>query len=244
MEKKPRPYGNGSLYKTSDNRWVVKVSLGSGPDGKPITKRFSARTKAEAEQKLRSFKNEQRKHDMLSPIQFSVQDYFEYWLKTYQFQKLKPLSYDCLEGSIQNHLFPRLGKMNFGSVSRDDIQQLINDLYRQETGQNIGRCLPFRRTDPVHHLCILMQVPRHDSHRRQHQNDKHQYAYQQHKQSILLHILQSVHVRCISVIIHTPCPAFHTCCCGVIQEFTCFSVVQNDAVGKGHSVLGRIGDAA
>ena len=68
MEKKPRPYGNGSLYKTSDNRWVVKVSLGSGPDGKPITKRFSARTKAEAEQKLRSFKNEQRKHDMLSPF--------------------------------------------------------------------------------------------------------------------------------------------------------------------------------
>lgn len=61
MEKKPRPYGNGSLYKTSDNRWGVKVSLGSGPDGKPITKRFSARTKAEAEQKLRAFKNEQRK---------------------------------------------------------------------------------------------------------------------------------------------------------------------------------------
>lgn len=132
MEKKPRSYGNGSLYKTSDNRWVVKVSLGSGPDGKPITKRFSARTKAEAEQKLRSFRNDQRKSETASPIHFSVQDYSDYWLKTYQFQKLKPLSFNCLEGAVQNHIFPRLGKMNFGSVSRDDIQQLINDLYHKE----------------------------------------------------------------------------------------------------------------
>ena len=107
MEKKPRSYGNGSIYKTSDQRWVVKVSLGSGPDGKPLTKRFSARTKAEAERKLRAFKNEQQRQETSSPVHFTVQDYFEYWLKTYQFQKLKPLSYDCLEGSVQN-LFQRL----------------------------------------------------------------------------------------------------------------------------------------
>ena len=132
MEKKPRSYGNGSIYKTSYHRWGVKVSLGSSPDGKALTKRFSARTKAEAEQKLRAFKNEQKRQDTPSPVHYTVQDYFEYWLKTYQFQKLKPLSYDCLEGSVQNHIYTRLGKMNFGSVSRDDIQQLINDLYHKQ----------------------------------------------------------------------------------------------------------------
>ena len=132
MEKKTRSYGNGSIYKTSDHRWVVKVSLGSGPDGKPLTKRFSARTKAEAERKLRAFKNEQQRQNAPSPVHYTVRDYFEYWLKTYQFQKLKPLSYDCLEGSVQNHIYPRLGKINFGSVSRDDIQQLINDLYHKQ----------------------------------------------------------------------------------------------------------------
>ena len=58
-----------------------------------------------------------------SPVHFTVLDHFEYWLKTYRFQKLKPLSYDCPEGSVQNPIFPRLGKMNFGSVSRDDSQR-------------------------------------------------------------------------------------------------------------------------
>ena len=93
MEKKPRSYGNGSIYKTSDHRWVVKVSLGSGSDGKPLTKRFGTRTKAEAEQKLRTFKNEQQRQETPSPIHFTVRDSFEHRLKAYQFQKLKLLSY-------------------------------------------------------------------------------------------------------------------------------------------------------
>ena len=130
--RSPKTHGVGSIFQESVNKWTAKITLGHSPDGKPIIKKFSAKTRKEVERKLRDFKKTQSSQKTLSPIHFTVQDYFEYWLKTYQFQKLKPLSFDCLEGAVQNHIFPRLGKMNFGIVSRDDIQQLINDLYHKE----------------------------------------------------------------------------------------------------------------
>jgi len=125
-------HGEGSVFQEGVNKWTAKITLGRSPDGKPLIKKFSAKTRKEVERKLRDFKKMQASQEAPSPVHFTVQDYFEYWLKTYQFQKLKPLSYDCLEGSIRHHIFPRLGKMNFGSVSRDDIQQLINDLYHKQ----------------------------------------------------------------------------------------------------------------
>jgi len=125
-------HGEGSVFQEGVNKWTAKIILGRSPDGKPLIKKFSAKTRKEVERKLRDFKKMQASQAAPSPVHFTVRDYFEYWLKTYQFQKLKPLSYDCLEGSVQNHIYPRLGKMNFGSVSRDDIQQLINDLYHKQ----------------------------------------------------------------------------------------------------------------
>ena len=100
LMRSPQAHGDGSIFQESVNKWTAKITLGHSPDGKPIIKKFSAKTRKEVERKLRDFKKTQSSQKTVSPVHFSVQDYFEYWLKTYQFQKLKPLSYDCLEGSV------------------------------------------------------------------------------------------------------------------------------------------------
>lgn len=84
--KKGHAYGTGTVYQTSEGRWIVKISLGSSPDGKPLTKRFSAKTKAEAEKKLRDFKKAQSQEAVPSSIHYTVAAYFDFWLKTYQSQ--------------------------------------------------------------------------------------------------------------------------------------------------------------
>ena len=47
--KKARFYGSGSVYQTAEKRWGVKVSLGALSDGTPLMKKFSVKTKEEAE---------------------------------------------------------------------------------------------------------------------------------------------------------------------------------------------------
>lgn len=130
--KKGHSYGEGTIYQTADGRWIAKIRLGHAPDGKPLIKRFSSRTKAEAEKKLRDFKKAQHKGIEKSFTPYSVTAYFDFWLKTYQFPKLKPLSFDRLESSVRNHILPFLGLKKFDQVSLDDVQQLINHLHQQK----------------------------------------------------------------------------------------------------------------
>lgn len=125
-------YGEGTVYQTAEGRWIAKIYLGAFPDGKPLTKRFSAKTKAEAEKKLREFMKAQNQQASPSAVHYTVAAYFDFWMKTYQYQKLKPLSYDRLESTVRNHVLPHLGKMKFDQVLRDDVQQLINHLYRKK----------------------------------------------------------------------------------------------------------------
>ncbi len=56
MIGKKKANGEGTVYQVSENKWKAKISLGTGPDGKPIIKQFSAKTEALVKKKLREFK--------------------------------------------------------------------------------------------------------------------------------------------------------------------------------------------
>ena len=102
--KSTRAYGDGTVYQESANKWTARITLGKKPDGKPLTKRFSAKTKAAAEKKLRDFKKVQRQETKPAIVHYTLAAYLDFWMRTYQYQKLKPLSYDRLESTICNHM--------------------------------------------------------------------------------------------------------------------------------------------
>ena len=56
-----KPNGEGSIIKVNDNKWIAKISLGTGADGKPIIKQFSGKTEAIVKKKLRDFKKSDKK---------------------------------------------------------------------------------------------------------------------------------------------------------------------------------------
>ncbi|MBE5780193.1 MAG: hypothetical protein E7331_12815 [Clostridiales bacterium] len=74
--KTEHTYGDGSVCQTANGRWIVKISLGSDPAGKPLTKRFSAKTKAAVEKKLRDFKKAQSQETKLSAVQYPLSAYY------------------------------------------------------------------------------------------------------------------------------------------------------------------------
>jgi len=126
-----RKNGEGSVFQVSENKWVAKISLGQGMDGKPIIKQFSGKSEAIVKRKLREFKKSADFVVKHMPAVDTVQSYFTMWLSEYQYNKLKPSSYDRLESTVNNHIIPNIGGMKLDKVTRDNIQALINKLYKK-----------------------------------------------------------------------------------------------------------------
>ena len=124
--------GEGSVFQVSENKWVAKISLGTRSDGKTSIKQFSGKTEAIVKKKLKDFKKSQDFAEKHMPSSDTVQAYFSMWLCEYQYNKLKPSSYDRLESTVVNHIFPHIGGLKVDKVTRDQIQALINRLYKRE----------------------------------------------------------------------------------------------------------------
>lgn len=130
MSGAKRHNGEGSVFQVSEDKWVAKISMGVKPDGKPNVKQFSGKSEAIVKKKLREFKKSADFAERRIPSNESVKAYFSTWLREYQFYKLKPLSYDRLESTVVNHIYPHIGGMKMEKVTRDQIQALINRLYQ------------------------------------------------------------------------------------------------------------------
>ncbi len=129
---KRKSNGEGSVFQVSPTKWVAKISLGTRPDGKPNIKQFSGKTEAVVKKKLRDFKKSVDFAEKHMPTKDTVQAYFSMWLNEYQFNKLKPASYDRLESTVVNYIYPHLGGIKMDKVTRDQIQALLNLLCKEK----------------------------------------------------------------------------------------------------------------
>ena len=93
---------------------------------------YTPRRQAVVKKKLKDFKRSTDFAEKHMPSNDTVQSYFSMWLHEYQYNKLKPLSYDRLESTVLNHIFPHMGGLKIDKVTRDNIQALINRLYKKE----------------------------------------------------------------------------------------------------------------
>ena len=132
MSRTRKQNGEGSVFQVSENKWVAKISMGTRPDGKPNIKQFSGKSEAIVKKKLKDFKKSADFAEKHMPSNDTVQAYFSMWLREYQYNKLKPLSYDRLESTVLNHIFPHIGGLKVDKVTRDQIQALINQLYKKQ----------------------------------------------------------------------------------------------------------------
>lgn len=127
-----RKNGEGSIFQVSENKWVAKISMGVGSDGKTVIKQFSGHTESIVKKKLKEFKKSNDFAEKRIPCHDTIKTYFSTWLRDYQYNKLKTSSYDRLESTIINHIFPHIGSLKIDKVTRDQVQALINLLYNKE----------------------------------------------------------------------------------------------------------------
>lgn len=109
-----------SIKERSDGRYEGRLtSYGN-------RKSFYGRTKAEVKKKAKEYllKVENGYRD---PKKIVLNDYIEYWLKTYKWNKIEPSSYSRLYRVYEHQIKNTIGRKMIGDITTKDIQKLIDD---------------------------------------------------------------------------------------------------------------------
>lgn len=128
--KKKRKAGEGSVYQLANGKWVGKLHIGFKANGKPHRKTFSGKTEAEVNKKIKDFNKEKEKFSSENAIKLSLNEFIKEWLYTTKFYELKESSFDRLESTINTHILPELGFIQIHNIEIEDIQNLINKLFK------------------------------------------------------------------------------------------------------------------
>ena len=127
--KRERGYGNGSVYfRASDQRWVGKYKVGLKIDGKPAFKVVYAKSEHECHKKLKRVIEEANRSEYVHVQSHSVREYMNTWLTEVKKLDLKPKSYDRLEQTLFNNVYPYIGNIQLQSISARDVQSMIKSL--------------------------------------------------------------------------------------------------------------------
>ena len=110
---KPKPTrqrrgrGEHSIYqRASDGRWIAEVRDGQKPSGKPNIKYLTAKTKTEAQAKLKKelLRIAQGRPDTGKPQ--TVKAYLESWLTNTVKPNKRTTTYESYEGLCRVHMYP------------------------------------------------------------------------------------------------------------------------------------------
>lgn len=127
-EKKRREKGDGSISQRKDGLWVGRYDAGKKPDGKRNIKVVYGKTDKECKKKLKDLKREIEKGEHYYIERSSVEAYMTDWLVNVKKNELKPKSYDRLEQTLNNNVFPYIGHIQLQAIETNDVQKMINDL--------------------------------------------------------------------------------------------------------------------
>lgn len=134
-QSKRRRKGEGSILRLDDGTYIAKMSMGKKPDGTRYVKKRRAKTKAEAEKKLREIKNEFERESKRTNLNFNeatVKDYLidflAYKKKTYE----SATSYRRLESSVETHIMPYFDYTVMEDLTDDKIIRRLEEMKEDE----------------------------------------------------------------------------------------------------------------
>jgi len=127
MAQTRRPKGTGSIYKRGD-KYYGRIRTGRyKSNGKPEMAYFSGKTKMEVQKQINQFNVETH----INPITTSFETYAKEWLVTYKLNTVKASTYDTLEKTFKNQIYPHIGMIRISEITTKDIQIMLNTLKKQ-----------------------------------------------------------------------------------------------------------------
>lgn len=112
----------GSIIQRGNNKWLIRVYLGSKPDGKPDQKTWTVTgAKKDAEKDLRKFLTQKDNGTYRAPTKLTVGAYLQDWVDTTAKLTVSALTLKRYIGIIQKDLKPNLGSIELQKLTSADI---------------------------------------------------------------------------------------------------------------------------
>lgn len=119
---------NGNVFKRTDSRWCGVVWY-MDEQGNRKRKSFSGTTKQEANKKITAyiaeFENQVKESDECKKL---LRDSIQNWLEVTKFPTVEQTTYDRLECTAKNQVYPLLGHKVVGDIVATDIKNMLNTL--------------------------------------------------------------------------------------------------------------------
>lgn len=109
-----------NIRKREDGRYEGRITI----NGK--RKSFYGGTKIEVKNKTKEYL-QKIDNGYIEPKKIKLNDYIEYWLKTYKWNKIEPSSYSRLYSVYEHQIKDGLGKKMIGDITSKDIQSLLDE---------------------------------------------------------------------------------------------------------------------
>lgn len=111
-----------------EGKWRGQLIIGVNPNnGKDIRKSFYGKTKSEVQKQMKEYRESGEKFEPDNVSKLSLRQYMNDWLETTKKPTLKPASYDRLERTCENQIYPHLGIMQFSQIKDREIQIFLNE---------------------------------------------------------------------------------------------------------------------
>jgi len=109
-------------------RYILTVDLGKDPlTGERRQRRFTYRTKREAERGRTEKLGEIDKGTVVDRSNQTVGELLDYWLQTHARHHVRPKTYECYEQTIRVHLKPGLGAIRLQKLTPDQVKTFYAD---------------------------------------------------------------------------------------------------------------------
>ncbi|NMA63656.1 MAG: site-specific integrase [Syntrophomonadaceae bacterium] len=127
----------GSLRKRGKNSYELRVSAGTGPDGKRHRhiKTVKAKNKREAEKLLALFVAEVEKGEYVEPSRLTLKEFSQRWTRDYVDKGLAPATRKTYKDKLKNRVLPALGHLKLEEIKPLHLLDYFSNL--EEDGMRL-----------------------------------------------------------------------------------------------------------
>lgn len=130
----------GSIYQRKDGLWISQISIGLKPDGKPLRKSFTGKTRAEVAAKLIPYMNKENGKVVTAREEVRIESHMMFWLMNYKITTVAGRTFESCVRNAKLHIFPVYGNYRPQDLNIDNLQphfKMLLDKYELDTVKKI-----------------------------------------------------------------------------------------------------------
>ena len=130
----------GTIYQRKDGLWISQITIGLKPDGKPLRKSFTGKTRAEVSAKLIPYMNKENGKIVTAREEVRIESHMMFWLMNYKITTVAPRTFERCIRNAKLHIYPFYCNYRPQDLNIDNLQphfKILLDQYELDTVKKV-----------------------------------------------------------------------------------------------------------